>query len=169
MTRFVHFRDCDYTSAVTVAYELSGSREDKQREVIFGLAFCSRKDNFNKALGRKIAEGRLNSDRGSHSTTVHLEGDKNINIQVICALRKYILTEMKAPQDFRDIFSIFYPTFGELDTFVESKLEEMGLMHIPASGSFFPGMDFFNPPSEEWVEETKGAVPLEVLEVFDNA
>jgi len=28
---------------------------------IFGFAFCSEKDNFNRKIGRKIAEGRLRS------------------------------------------------------------------------------------------------------------
>lgn len=34
---------------------------DNERGVLYSIARCNPKDNFNKALGRKIAAGRLNS------------------------------------------------------------------------------------------------------------
>lgn len=38
---------------ITVAFKICGS------DIVYGLAFCSSKDNFDKKFGRKIAVGRL--------------------------------------------------------------------------------------------------------------
>jgi hypothetical protein len=48
---------------VTVAYRAAETTNDgrSEIEIDFGAAFCSNGDRFNRVLGRKIAEGRLNS------------------------------------------------------------------------------------------------------------
>jgi hypothetical protein len=62
-TYFMHIRNLDNDGQIsnyggtTVAYrETSGGVE-------FAEAWCSNRDNFNKAYGRAKAQGRLNSDR----------------------------------------------------------------------------------------------------------
>jgi hypothetical protein len=52
-TSYFYHRDGNYN--VTFAYK----RGDNH--VLFGAAFCNPKDQFSKAMGRKIAEGRLKS------------------------------------------------------------------------------------------------------------
>jgi len=69
--KFMHIRedtkDDKNEKVMTVAYR----RVDKLRasDVYFTIAFCSEKDQFCKATGRSIAEGRLNKFKYPHKIT----------------------------------------------------------------------------------------------------
>ena len=52
-TSYFYHRDGNYD--VTFAYKRSSDH------VLFGAAFCNPKDQFSKSMGRKIAEGRMES------------------------------------------------------------------------------------------------------------
>ena len=60
--RFIHLRLKDKNGeitpmgGVTIAYDTVG--EGEAEDVVFTLAHCSKKDHFDKARGRQIAEGR---------------------------------------------------------------------------------------------------------------
>lgn len=56
---YFYHRDDDYN--VTIAYKRVGNWS----KVIYGAAFCHSNDRFNKALGRKIAHGRMDSNNYS--------------------------------------------------------------------------------------------------------
>jgi hypothetical protein len=58
--RFVHIRD---DNPGTTAFRVL----DDGLTVEMGFAYCSRDDNFNKAKGRLIAEGRLNAKRNYYA------------------------------------------------------------------------------------------------------
>jgi hypothetical protein len=52
--RFLHlFTEYESTPRTTVAYRIQNGR------LYFGAAFCSVKDQYSRAVGRKIATGRL--------------------------------------------------------------------------------------------------------------
>jgi len=52
-TNYFYYRNNKYN--VTIAYNSS------EGYVTYGASFCRPGDNFTKSLGRKIAEGRMNS------------------------------------------------------------------------------------------------------------
>ena len=62
-TRLIYVVSRRRRNPVTVAYRASETTSDgrSEIEIDFGAAFCSNGDRFNRVLGRKIAEGRLNS------------------------------------------------------------------------------------------------------------
>ena len=70
--KFIH---CRPITVVTGAIKNSGGCTVAFREVSDGIeyatAWCSPKDNFNKALGRIKAEGRLKSDQYRKHTTLN--------------------------------------------------------------------------------------------------
>lgn len=54
MIRFSHIRYNDpYAKDFTIAYE------ERSSYIMASYAFCSKKDNYDKRIGRNIAEGRL--------------------------------------------------------------------------------------------------------------
>ena len=62
-TRLIYVVSRRRRNPVTVAYRAAETTSDgrSEIEIDFGAAFCSNGDRFNRVLGRKIAEGRLNS------------------------------------------------------------------------------------------------------------
>jgi hypothetical protein len=62
-TRLIYVVSRRRRNPVTVAYRAAETTNDgrSEIEIDFGAAFCSNGDRFNRVLGRKIAEGRLNS------------------------------------------------------------------------------------------------------------
>mgnify|MGYP000985069004 CR=1 FL=1 len=62
-TRLIYVVSRRRRNPVTVAYRAAETTNDGRNEIEidFAAAFCSNGDRFNRALGRKIAEGRLNS------------------------------------------------------------------------------------------------------------
>jgi len=62
-TRLIYVVSRRRRNPVTVAYRAAETTNDGRNEIEidFGAAFCSNGDRFNRVLGRKIAEGRLNS------------------------------------------------------------------------------------------------------------
>lgn len=57
MTRFQYVSVPRRRNPVTVAY--TARESNGYVEITIGASFCSSRDRFNRALGRKIAEGRL--------------------------------------------------------------------------------------------------------------
>lgn len=64
--------------------------------VVYGVAWCSPKDQFNRKKGRMIAEGRLESGKGSAFYTQANTRRELVN-EVILDLAEY-LDEVNAPQ-----------------------------------------------------------------------
>jgi len=60
--RYKHYRT-KYDGAVTVAYETTPNKNKDNVHLCIGLAWCSPRDQFCRAKGRLIAEGRLKSDK----------------------------------------------------------------------------------------------------------
>jgi len=62
-TRLIYVVSRRRRNPVTVAYRAAETINDGRNEIEidFAAAFCSNGDRFNRVLGRKIAEGRLNS------------------------------------------------------------------------------------------------------------
>ena len=62
-TRLIYVVSRRRRNPVTVAYRAAETTNDGRNEIEidFAAAFCSNGDRFNRVLGRKIAEGRLNS------------------------------------------------------------------------------------------------------------
>lgn len=63
-TKFIHIRWVNYLTGqllphggVTIAYEVDAN------SIAYSYARCSRKDNYNKAIGRAVAKGRLDLNR----------------------------------------------------------------------------------------------------------
>jgi len=172
-TRFVHFRGSEFETGATVAFEFTGERDAPEREVVFGVSFCNRKDTFNRATGRMIAENRLNCDRTCRQFTVKLNSFENINIQIICAIREFIMKQRSVrdddgkiivkgtPQNFRDPFSMFWPTFGLLDPFMEQEIERRyGLVY---HGLAYHQAEFLEDPSGYPMRQV-----FDTTDVFDN-
>jgi hypothetical protein len=67
-TNFMHIRG-RYDRDLTVAYRLANN----SIQVEFAFAICSPKDQFNKKIGRTIAEGRLNSQRWTVFSDIETE------------------------------------------------------------------------------------------------
>jgi hypothetical protein len=62
-TRLIYVVSRRRRNPVTVAYRATETTNDgrSEIEIDFGAAFCSNGDRFNRVLGRRIAEGRLNT------------------------------------------------------------------------------------------------------------
>ena len=80
-TKFIHIRWInDLTGevlphgGVTIAYEVEAT------SFVYSLARCSRKDNYNKAIGRAVAKGRLGADR--HTRIIPRNADEPAYWQV---------------------------------------------------------------------------------------
>lgn len=62
-TSYFYHRDDKY--AITIAYKRVDDDPTVQGEwrctVVYGASFCHPKDQFSKSVGRKIAEGRMNT------------------------------------------------------------------------------------------------------------
>lgn len=58
--RYVYVRNI--TRPVTIAYMF----DDKDEQIVYNFAECSKKDQFIKSVGRAVATGRLLSDSHKH-------------------------------------------------------------------------------------------------------
>lgn len=92
LSRVLHIRALDTVSeeaptlrpqsGITLAYSIS-----KDGGVTVGFSVCSFKDQFNRTLGKKIAVGRLNSERVPHlryeldSSALEFIADTQLNIK----------------------------------------------------------------------------------------
>lgn len=87
---FCYHAPYDLPVRSTVVASLSGNVMN------FAVARCGKKDSFNRKIGRKIAEGRLNSDKilystevaeNANPTTVFIQEAKNITETLINSKR----------------------------------------------------------------------------------
>jgi len=87
MTRFQYVSVPRRRNPVTVAY--TARETDSVVEITIGASFCSSRDRFNRALGRKIAEGRLT--RGEAITfTDRLSSGESFNQGVVRMIDAFV-------------------------------------------------------------------------------
>jgi hypothetical protein len=87
MTRFQYVSVPRRRNPVTVAY--TARETDSVVEITIGASFCSSRDRFNRALGRKIAEGRLT--RGEAITfTDRLSSGESFNQGVVRMIDTFV-------------------------------------------------------------------------------
>ena len=60
---FRHIRNFDKKNITARGGRTIAFRQIDENTIEFAIAKCSPKDNFNKKIGRRIAEGRLNSGK----------------------------------------------------------------------------------------------------------
>lgn len=77
--KFFHVRDFDFDGKILPGGATYAFRELEPGKIEYAVAYCNRKDNFNKRIGRIKSEGRLKSERYRKI----FEGDKNTFIQAI--------------------------------------------------------------------------------------
>jgi len=113
MSRFVHFRDSNRQKGISVAYEIIGDHDNLDRTIAYGSSQCHDKDSFNRAKGRMIASNRLNHERSCRSFDLKLNSFKDVNKQVICAIRDNIANETRGNAAKRSVLNLMkYPSFG---------------------------------------------------------
>lgn len=88
MTKFIHLRLYDSWAGrmyekggATVAYDLVDN-PDSGTTIQYATSMCSMKDNYNKTIGRKVADGRLQA-RGNHVTVLPYKQDSKVVDQIV--------------------------------------------------------------------------------------
>ena len=86
MTKFIHIRiqsiitgELHPCGGTTLAYDY----DPDSKMISYQFAQCSRKDNYNKKVGRTIASGRL--DKAPHVFYFKPEGDSPVSNSLVCA------------------------------------------------------------------------------------
>lgn len=72
----------------TIAYQLDTNRKATRRFVRYACSYTSPKDHFNRKIGRKIAEGRLNSGKFTETVITVSPGEGNALFQSLKALQQ---------------------------------------------------------------------------------
>lgn len=86
-TRYVFVQTPRRRNPAVVAYTAT-QVSDNEIFIEFGVSFCHRKDNFNRALGREIATGRLQRRPLTH--TVPFSSDQKFGVVVTEAVRNLV-------------------------------------------------------------------------------
>ncbi len=86
-TRYVFVQTPRRRNPAVVAYTATQVSEN-EISIQFGVSFCHRKDNFNRALGREIATGRLQRRPLTH--TIPFGPDQKFGVAVTEAVRNLV-------------------------------------------------------------------------------
>lgn len=79
-TQYLHLRDRNQDGSVEPRGGITYAfQEYDEGHILFAVAYCSTKDNFNKRYGRAKASGRLNSKNYCH----RFDGDRKTFITAI--------------------------------------------------------------------------------------
>ena len=78
MTTFIHYRKFDRMGQIKAKGGLTLAIKSDGEYVYVATAKCGQKDNFDRKLGRTIAEGRLNSGSPEHTHTLKLPPDTKV-------------------------------------------------------------------------------------------
>ena len=87
MVRFQYVSVGRRRNPVIVAY--SSREESGLVTVTFGSSFCHDKDRFDRQLGRRIAEGRLNANPQSFTVDYNPDGGVPYGVTVSNAIRRH--------------------------------------------------------------------------------
>ena len=104
-TSYFYHRDDNY--AITIAYKRVDNDCTTQGKwrctVMYGASFCHPKDQFSKAVGRKIAEGRMNTRGRFLGTMAGLSEEAQTRFAIHDKILESLTWEHYTPSQF------FYP------------------------------------------------------------
>jgi hypothetical protein len=74
-TTFMHYRKFDRRGQIMAKGGLTLAIQQDGQQLTIAMAECGRKDNFNRSLGRIIAEGRLKARSAKHLVQLELPAE----------------------------------------------------------------------------------------------
>lgn len=81
-TTFMHYRKFDRRGQIMAKGGLTLAIQQDGNKITVALAECGRKDNFNRALGRTISEGRLKARSNKHLFQLELPPETSLKSYV---------------------------------------------------------------------------------------